>query len=79
MKIGVLYIGTVTRVASNKVYVIVPDIAQNLEIGALQMITPHDPTIVANTTGLVTDSQGTPAHTHNIASHIHTVTNPYYA
>lgn len=80
MKIATLYIGTVTRVVGNKIYVIVPDIAQNLEIGALQMVTPHDPAIVVNTVGLITDSGTfTTAHTHNVASHTHTVTNPYYS
>lgn len=73
-----LHIGTVTRISGNKIYVTIPDLGGKEEFGALQMVVPKDPTIVVNTAGLVTGSGGSPAHTHTISSHNHTVINDYY-
>lgn len=74
-----IYLGVVTRVSGNKIYVTIPELGGKEEFGALQMIAPTDPTVDANTVALATDSGGSTPHTHTIPSHIHTVANVFYA
>lgn len=74
-----IYYGTVTRVAGAKLYVKVPDLGgTQKEFGPINSIQAKQPTIVNNTTPTATGSAGTPAHTHSIAFHNHTVTNTHY-